>query len=150
MREIAASYGITYFFGTDDNFFNNTERTLEIAETLARKVAAGRRPYCKIRYGTEATVHDTLRLQEHLPVIRQSGLRALWMGVEDLTASLVKKGQSEDKTLESFRLLRSNGIMPVPMMMHHDSQPLVSWKNNYGLLNQLRALRKAGALLRRS
>ncbi len=146
MREIAASYGITYFFGTDDNFFNNTERTLEIAETLARKVATGRRPYCKIRYGTEATVHDTLRLQEHLPLIRQSGLRALWMGVEDLTASLVKKGQSEDKTLESFRLLRSNGIMPVPMMMHHDSQPLISWKSNYGLLNQLRTLRKAGAL----
>ena len=91
-------------------------------------------------------MHDTIRLKEHLPVIRQSGLRALWMGVEDITASLVKKGQSEDKTLESFRLLRDNGILPIPMMMHHDSQPLVSWKSNYGLLNQLRTLRKAGAL----
>jgi len=146
MGQIAESYRIINFFGTDDNFFNNTERTLEIAETLARKVSTGRRPYCKIRYGTEATVHDTIRLKEHLPVIRQSGLRALWMGVEDMTASLVKKGQSEDKTLESFRLLRDNGIHPVPMMMHHDSQPLVSRKGNYGLLNQLRALRKAGAL----
>jgi hypothetical protein len=32
------------------------------------------------------------------------------------------------------------------MMMHHDSQPLVTWKSNRGLLNQLRTLRKAGAL----
>ena len=30
------------------------------------------------------------------------------------------------------------------MMMHHDSQPQVTWKNNYG--NQLRTLRQAGAL----
>jgi len=67
------------------------------------------------------------------------------MGVEDMTASLVKKGQSEDKTLESFRLLRDNGILPIPMMMHHDSQPLISRKSNYGLLNQLKTLRKAGA-----
>lgn len=146
MGQIADSYGIVNFFGTDDNFFNNTERTLEIAETLARKASGGQRPHCKIRYGTEATVHDTVRMKEHLPVIRQSGLRMLWMGVEDITASLVKKGQSKDKTLESFRLLRDNGILPVPMMMHHDSQPLVSWKGSYGLLNQLRTLRRAGAL----
>ncbi len=146
MGQIAGSYGISSFFGTDDNFFNNTQRTLEITETLARKVTDGGRPYCKIRYGTEATVHDTIRMREHLGVIRQSGLRALWLGVEDITASLVKKGQSEDKTLESFRLLRNHGIVPIPMMMHHDSQPLVSWKSNYGLLNQLRTLRKAGAL----
>ena len=146
MGQIVGSYGIINFFGTDDNFFNNTERTLEIAETLARRVSSGRRPYCKIRYGTEATVHDTIRLKEHLPIIRQSGLRMLWLGVEDLTASLVKKGQSKGKTLEAFRLLRENGIIPVPMMMHHDSQPLVSWTSNYGLINQLRTLRKAGAL----
>jgi hypothetical protein len=146
MGQIAKSYRIINFFGTDDNFFNNTDRTLEIAESLANKVSTGQRPYCKIRYGTEATVHDTIRLKEHLPLIRRSGLRALWMGVEDMTASLVKKGQSEDKTLESFRLLRDSGIVPVPMMMHHDSQPLVSWKSDYGLLNQMRMLRKAGAL----
>jgi radical SAM superfamily enzyme YgiQ (UPF0313 family) len=145
MGEIAKSYGIITFFGTDDNFFNETSRTLEIAESIVRKMREGR-PYCKIRYGTEATVHDTIRLKEHLPLIRKSGMRALWMGVEDLTASLVKKGQSGNKTLESFRLLRKSGIVPVPMMMHHDSQPLVSWKSNYGLINQLRTLRRAGAL----
>src|SRR5579872_2533197 len=146
IEQIANAYNIVNFFGTDDNFFNETKRTLEIVEPLARKAAAGKRPFCKIRWGTEATVHDTIRMQEHLPVIRQAGLRAVWMGVEDLTATLVNKGQNESKTIEAFRLLRENGIIPVPMMMHHDEQPLVSWKSNYGLINQLRTLRKAGAM----
>ncbi len=146
MGRINEVYGINTFFGADDNFFNDTARTLDIAETLASKISAGKRPYCNIRYFTEATVHDTIRMQEHLPLIRRSGLNAVWMGVEDLTGTLVKKGQSESKTLESFRLLRESGIYPIPMMMHHDSQPLVTWKNNYGIVNQLRTLRKAGAL----
>ena len=94
-------------------------------------------------------MHDTIRIKEHLPVIRQSGLVAVWMGVEDLTGTLVKKGQSESKTLESFQLLRQNGIYPIPMMMHHDTQPLVTFKNNYGIVNQLRTLRNAGALPRK-
>jgi radical SAM superfamily enzyme YgiQ (UPF0313 family) len=146
IEQIAAAYNIINFFGTDDNFFNDTKRTLEIVEPLARKASLGKRPFCKIRWGTEATVHDTIRIQEHLPLIRQAGMRAVWMGVEDLTGTLVKKGQNESKTIEAFRLLRENGIIPVPMMMHHDTQPLVSWKTNYGLVNQLRTLRKAGAL----
>lgn len=146
MERIAGAYGITTFFGTDDNFFNETRKTLDITEALAKKVRARQRPMCKIRWGTEATVHDTIRLKEHLPLIRESGLTAVWMGVEDLTGTLVKKGQNESKTLDSFRLLREHGIMPVPMMMHHDSQPLVTWRNNYGLVNQLRTLRKAGAM----
>lgn len=143
---IASTYNITNFFGADDNFFNDTKKTLDIAESLARRVGAGKRPFCKIQYGTEATVHDTIRMQEHLPLIRKSGMAAIWMGVEDLTGSLVKKGQNESKTIEAFRLLRASGILPVPMMMHHDSQPLVTFRSNYGLLNQLRTLRKAGAL----
>jgi radical SAM superfamily enzyme YgiQ (UPF0313 family) len=146
MGQINATYGISTFFGTDDNFFNDTTRTLDIAESLARKVTSGKRPHCTIRYFTEATVHDTIRMKEHLPVIRRSGLTAVWMGVEDLTGTLVKKGQNEDKTLESFRLLREAGIYPIPMMMHHDTQPLLSFKSNYGIINQLRTLRKAGAL----
>lgn len=146
MGRITATYGIANFFGTDDNFFNDTKRTLEICETLARKASERKRPHCKIMYGTEATVHDTIRLKEHLPLIRRSGLAAIWMGVEDLTGTLVKKGQNQNKTIEAFQLLRANGIAPVPMMMHHDSQPLVTWKNNYGLLNQMRTLRQAGAM----
>src|SRR3712207_9376515 len=34
----------------------------------------------------------------------------------------------------------------MPMMMHHDSQPLYSRGSNYGLLNQVNLLRKAGAV----
>jgi radical SAM superfamily enzyme YgiQ (UPF0313 family) len=146
MGEIAGTFGIPNFFGADDNFFNDTEKTMGIVEPLARKVAERQRPYCKIRWGTEATVHDTIRMKEHLPTIRRAGLVAIWMGVEDITGSLVKKGQNEDKTFASFQLLRENGIHPVPMMMHHDSQPLVTRKGNYGLLNQLRLLRRAGSL----
>ena len=63
-----------------------------------------------------------------------------------MSGALVKKGQSEDRTVEAFRLLRQNGIFPVPMLMHHDAQPLYTWRGNHGLLNQLGTLRKAGAL----
>ena len=146
MEQLVTEFNINTFFGTDDNFFNDHERTMNIVETLARRVGAGKRPLCKVRWGTEATIHDTIKLKEHLPEIRRTGLMALWLGVEDITASLVSKGQSGDKTLEAFRLLRENGIFPIPMMMHHDTQPLVSLKNNYGLINQLRILRKAGAM----
>jgi radical SAM superfamily enzyme YgiQ (UPF0313 family) len=146
MEQLVTEFNINTFFGTDDNFFNDHERTMNIVETLARRVGAGKRPLCKVRWGTEATIHDTIKLKEHLPEIRKTGLVALWLGVEDITASLVSKGQSGDKTLEAFKLLRENGIFPMPMMMHHDTQPLVSFKSNYGLINQLRILRKAGAL----
>lgn len=146
MGQIAHTYGIHSFFGTDDNFFNDAGKTLDITEALARRVRTRQRPWCKLRWGTEVTVHDTLRMREHLPSIREAGLLAVWMGVEDLTGTLVKKGQSESKTLESFHVLRQAGIFPVPMMMHHDTQPLVTWRNNYGLVNQLRTLRKSGAL----
>ncbi|MHC4398218.1 MAG: B12-binding domain-containing radical SAM protein [Planctomycetota bacterium] len=146
MQRIAGTFGIVNFFGTDDNFFSDPNRTLDIADTLARRASTRKRPFCKIRWATEATIHDTIRVQAHLPVVRQSGLTALWLGVEDITGSLVKKGQDKQRTLTAFRLLRNNGIYPVPMMMHHDSQPLITWKSDYGLLNQLRILRKAGAL----
>ena len=63
-----------------------------------------------------------------------------------MTATLVNKGQSVNKTTEAFRLMREAGICPMPMMMHHDSQPLYSPGTNYGLLNQVHLLRKAGAV----
>ncbi|MFV0444996.1 MAG: B12-binding domain-containing radical SAM protein [Planctomycetaceae bacterium] len=146
LSQISGTYGIANFFGTDDNFLNDHERTLELVEPLARMRRNHQRPLCKIRWGTEATVHDVLQMQDHLPLLREAGLNWLWMGVEDLTATLVKKGQSENKTIEAFTKLRQAGIVPMPMMMHHDTQPLVSWRSNYGLLNQLQTLRKAGAM----
>ncbi|GMV96837.1 MAG: hypothetical protein AMXMBFR83_11970 [Phycisphaerae bacterium] len=139
-------YGLRYFFGADDNFFNSRQRTLEIVETLARKRIGGNDIRKRVRWATEVTVHDTLQLRDHLATVRKAGVRALWLGVEDLTATLVKKGQSPDKTQEAFGLLRRHGICPMPMMMHHDEQPLYTRGKPYGLLNQVRLLRQAGAV----
>jgi len=140
------TYRLRFCFGADDNFFNDPERTLEIGEALLRRAEGGSRPHRKTRLATEATIHDTLRMKEHLPMLRRAGLYALWLGVEDMSGNLVRKGQSANETVEAFRLLRENGILPVPMMMHHDEQPLISRNGNAGLLNQLGVLRKAGAL----
>jgi hypothetical protein len=73
-------------------------------------------------------------------------LRALWLGIEDLTATLIRKGQSVNKTADLFALLNKTGICPMPMLMHHDGQPLYTRKGSYGLLNQVGFLRSTGAL----
>jgi len=145
-EQLYRTYGLGYYFGADDNFFAQPERALGIAEVLAARVAARSRPHCKVRFGTEATVHDSLRIQDHLPLLRTAGLWALWLGVEDMSGALVKKGQTADRTLEAFAVLRRNGIYPNPMLMHHDAQPLLTWRDNRGLLNQVGQLRRAGAL----
>lgn len=146
LDQLQQTYGLRYFFGADDNFFNDHQRTLDIVNTLATAEPEGRPLRSRVRWFTEVTVHDTLKLREHLPLVRRAGCRGLWLGVEDMTATLVKKGQSADKTIEAFRLLCAAGIGPNPMMMHHDSQPLLSRRGNYGILNQVNQLRKAGAV----
>jgi len=146
MWNLNKEYGLRYFFGTDDNFFNNKARALDIVETLARTEFDGVPLRHKARWYTEVTVHDTLQMKEHLPLVRKAGCKALWLGVEDMTATLVNKGQTVNKTTEAFQAMRDAGICPMPMMMHHDAQPLYSHGTNYGLLNQVNILRKAGAV----
>ena len=145
MCRLYSEYGIRHFFGADDNFFNDKKRTIEIVETMSRAEFHGIKLRSKARWGTEATIHDVLQMKDYLPVVRNAGMRALWLGVEDMTATLIKKGQSVDKTREAFALLKEHSIAPMPMMMHHDSQPLYTRHGPYGLLNQVRLLRKAGA-----
>ena len=140
-----SQYGLRYFFGTDDNFFANQERSLEILDSLATAQTNGVSLRKVIRWGTEVTVHDTLGMREHLSLAHRAGVRALWLGVEDMTGALVRKGQTTDKTLEVFQLLRRQGICPMPMMMHHESQPLIS-RGAKGLLNQVSLLRRSGAV----
>ncbi|MCC6682693.1 MAG: radical SAM protein [Phycisphaeraceae bacterium] len=146
LDQLQRTYGLRYFFGADDNFFNDHERTMDIVTTLTRAEPGGQPLRQRVRWHTEATVHDTLKLREQLPLIRESGCRGLWLGVEDMTATLIKKGQDANKTIEAFKLLCDAGIGPHPMMMHHDSQPLYSRKDNYGIINQVNQLRKAGAI----
>lgn len=144
MYRLNQAYGLRYFFGTDDNFFNNEDRAVDVVQAIVAAEFGSFKLRRKARWGTEATVHDTLQLRDHLPLMRKAGLRALWIGVEDMTATFVKKGQSVDKTSEAFRLLADQGISPMPMMMHHDTQPFYTRGSPYGLLNQVRLLRKAG------
>ncbi|MBI2298529.1 MAG: radical SAM protein, partial [Armatimonadetes bacterium] len=146
IEQLFQTYDIRYYLGADDNFLATPAHALGIAEALARKVDAGSRPHSKIRWATEATVHDVLKMRDQLATLRKARLWSLWLGVEDMTGELVRKGQGADQTLEAFRLLRDNGIYPVPMLMHHDAQPLYTPRSNRGLLNQLGMLRKAGAL----
>jgi radical SAM superfamily enzyme YgiQ (UPF0313 family) len=145
MHRLNKEFGLRYFFGADDNFFNNHARTLEIVQTLASVQFDGVPLRKRVRWYTEVTVHDTLRMKDHLKLAHEAGCRALWLGVEDLTATLVNKGQTVETTKEAFARLRDAGICPMPMMMHYDAQPLYSRGSDRGLLNQINILRRAGA-----
>ncbi len=145
MWSLYETYGLKQFFGADDNFFNDHERALNIAETLANSQRNGVVLRHRMRLATEATVHDTLKMKEHLPLFRKAAIRSLWLGVEDMSGALVSKGQTPNATVEAFELLWKLGICPMPMMMHHDAQKLFTRGDCSGLLNQIHILRKAGA-----
>jgi len=146
MTRLHGEFGIGFFLGTDDNFFNDHERAFEIGEALANAKIGGRPLRESVRWATEATVHDTLAMKDRLRTVRKGGLRALWMGVEDMSGALVRKGQTADKTQEALALLCEQGILPMPMLMHHDAQPLYTPGRPEGLLNQVHLLRRAGAI----
>lgn len=145
IKVIAEKTGLTTFFGTDDNFFNNRMAVEELFEGMAKGRVGHRRFRDAIWFGTEATQFDVYKNRDLLPLGREAGLRAIWFGIEDMTAELVKKGQSPEKTIELFRLMNNLGIAPMSMMMHHDGQPLLTFGSLYGLLNQVNYLRKVGS-----
>lgn len=146
MQAIAEQTGIGTLFGTDDNSFNHRETVEETYQVLARGTVHGKPFRDKIFFGTEATEFDVHKNQDLLPLCREGGLRAIWFGIEDMTAELVKKGQSPEKTQELFPLLNRLGISPMPMMMHHDGQPVLTHGNLYGLINQVNFLRRVGSV----
>jgi radical SAM superfamily enzyme YgiQ (UPF0313 family) len=143
---IANRTGIDYYFGADDNFFNNRETVEAVFTELAKGKFRGKPFRDSLVFGTEATEFDVYKNQDLLPLARDGALRAIWFGIEDMTAELVKKGQSPDKTRHLFQIMKRLGIAPMSMMMHHDGQPLTSRGNLYGLLNQVRFLRKSGSV----
>ncbi|HMF16754.1 MAG TPA: radical SAM protein [Gemmataceae bacterium] len=143
---LAEKTGIHAFFGTDDNFFNSRETVEEVFTGMSKGKVRGKPFRDTIFFGTEATEFDVFKNQDLLPLCREGGLRAIWFGIEDMTAELVKKGQSPEKTKRLFELLNHYGICPMPMMMHHDGQPLASRGNLYGLINQVNYLRKSGSV----
>jgi radical SAM superfamily enzyme YgiQ (UPF0313 family) len=147
MRE---EFNIRYIFGTDDNFFNDRKTAEGMLAAMARTqfmIGGVSRPAKRsIRFSTEATQADVVRNMDLLPLAREAGTWALWFGIEDLSATLVNKGQTAEKTTVLFREMTRHRIMPAVMMMYYDGQPLRTGGNNlYGLLNQARFLFNAGA-----
>ena len=149
VRDIAMvhdRFGIKYFFFADDNFFNDRSTAemllTRMADATTRMGTFGQR----IRFGTEATEVDTYRNRDLLGVARRAGMHSIWFGIEDLTASLVKKGQKPERTLELFRLMHEHRISPMPMLMYHEGQPFHTRDSLYGLSNQVDFLRRAGAI----
>jgi radical SAM superfamily enzyme YgiQ (UPF0313 family) len=148
LRTIHEQTGIRYYFGTDDNFFNRRETAEAMLEGIRRATTS---PHGKplgdcVRWGTEATQFDTHKNRDLLPLARKAGMTAIWFGIEDLTAELVNKGQKPEVTIDLFRLLHENRIMPMAMMMYHDGQPFHTRDSLYGINNQMRFLHKAGAI----
>ena len=80
------------------------------------------------------------------PLARDAGVHALWFGIEDLTATLINKGQKPTQTIELFRLLGEHKISPMAMMMFHEGQPYHTPGALYGLYNQIKFLHEAGAV----
>jgi radical SAM superfamily enzyme YgiQ (UPF0313 family) len=138
--------GLRYFFGTDDNFFNDEDTVVTTFEALAKADFAHDDIGKSIRFATEATIFDVHKQKDLLPLAYKAGLRAVWFGIEDLTAELINKGQNVPKTEEVFTTMRRQKILPMAMMMHYDGQPLTSPKGTMnGLLNQIDYLYSIGA-----
>ncbi|MHC4234307.1 MAG: B12-binding domain-containing radical SAM protein [Planctomycetota bacterium] len=147
IAHIYERFGITNFFGTDDNFFNDRHTVVDLMTELASTVVHGQPLSRLIRFFTEATEFDVYKNRDLLPLCRAGGLSAIWFGLEDITAALVNKGQTANKTVEMFALLRKQGIEPMVMMIHSDDQPLCSEKGDLsGLLNQARYVFDHGAV----
>ncbi len=147
IAHVHEEFGITNFFSTDDNFFNNRQTVVDLMTALAEAKVRDRSLRECIRFFTEATQLDVHKNQDLLPLARAGGLRAIWFGIEDITAELVNKGQSAGKTAELFALMHKIGIEPMAMMIHSDDQPLRSPRGDLsGLVNQARYLFERGAV----
>ncbi|HOW72003.1 MAG TPA: radical SAM protein [Phycisphaerae bacterium] len=147
ITHIHEHFGITVFFSTDDNFFNDRQTVIDLMTELARTRIAGQPLSARIRFNTEATEFDVYRNRDLLPLARAGGLAAIWFGIEDITAALVNKGQTANKTAELFTLLHQLDIEPMTMMIHNDAQPLRSRNGDLsGLLDQARYLFDQGAV----
>ena len=147
IAHIHENFGISSFFGTDDNFFNDRQTVIDLMTELAGAVVHGRPLAQRIRFFTEATEFDVYKNRDLLPLCRAGGLSAVWFGLEDITAALINKGQTADKTAELFGLLRKQGIEPMVMMIHSDDQPLRSEPGDLaGLVNQARYVFDRGAV----
>lgn len=145
IAQVRRELGISYFFGTDDNFFNDEKTVVDTFEAIAKADFPKDDIGTPIRFGTEATIFDVHKQLDVLPLAYKGGLRAIWFGIEDLTAELINKGQSVAKTELVFQNMRANRMLPMAMMMHYDGQPLYTRNGMDGIINQVNYLFKIGA-----
>lgn len=145
-RNAVETFGIRYYFGTDDNFFARRETVEQIFGATAKARVAGRKFRDRVRFYTEATQADVYRNRDLLSLCSAGGLRAIWFGIEDLHTGMINKGQSADKTTALFAGLREHGIEPHVMMIHHDDQPLSSGRDLRGVTDQAAYIYRAGAV----
>ena len=147
IKHIHENFGIEEFFGTDDNFFNHRQTVIDLMTALARTTTRGVPLGERIRFYTEATQFDVYKNQDILPLCRKAGMRAIFFGIEDITAELVNKGQDKGKTADLLGVMRGLGIETMAMMIHSDDQPLRSAPGDLsGLLNQARYMFEQGAV----
>lgn len=147
VKHIYENFGIREFFSTDDNFFNTRETVIALMSAMAETTSRGRPLGEQIRFFTEGTEFDVHKNLDILPLCRKAGLRAIWFGIEDMTAELVNKGQTPGKTTIVYEALRKLGIEPMCMMIHSDDQPLRSAEGDLsGLVNQARYTFDKGAV----
>ena len=137
-----------YFFGADDNFFNSRPAAEAMLVAMASAQYKGKRLGRQIRFGTESSVSDLYQSRDLLPLARpgSAGLSGVWMGVEDLAARLVDKGQNASITETLFGEMLANDIAPMVMLMHHEDQPPHTPGSMVGLMEQIRFLRELGAV----
>jgi radical SAM superfamily enzyme YgiQ (UPF0313 family) len=147
IKHIHENFGIEEFFSTDDNFFNDRQTVIDLMTALAGTTTRGVPLGERIRLYTEATQFDVYKNQDILPLCRKAGLRAIFFGIEDITAELVNKGQNSGKTADLLGVMRGLGIETMAMMIHSDEQPVRSAPGDLsGLLNQARYMFDQGAV----
>lgn len=147
IKHIHENFGIKEFFSTDDNFFNTRETVVDLMTEMARTKIGGVPMSERISFFTEATEFDVHKNLDILPLCRAGGMKAIWFGIEDITADLVNKGQTALKTKDVFVRLHELDIQTMSMMIHSDDQPLRSAPGDLtGLLNQSRYLFNNGAV----
>jgi radical SAM superfamily enzyme YgiQ (UPF0313 family) len=147
IKHIYENFGIKQFFSTDDNFFNTRSTVIDLMSEMAATTTRGKPLGEVISFFTEATAFDVFKNLDILPLCRKGGLRAIWFGIEDITAELVNKGQTAGKAKTIYETMRGLGIEPMAMMIHNDDQPLKTPAGDlHGLINQAEYMFEIGAV----
>lgn len=147
IKQLAEAMRFRYFFGTDDNFFNDRGSAAAILTAMAGSNINGRPLRDSVHFVTEATVSDVSKNRDLLGLARDAGLQTLYLGIEDLNGTLIKKGQTGGKVQDLFRELHRHEIEAYAMMIHHDDQPFWSTDpKQLGVVNQSFRLFNLGAV----